>query len=934
MFKDLPISTKLCAALVLCFIIPATFIGIAGQHLLKNAVLKSTDLHLMDVRNIKKQQTETMVNQYFQQVNALGDVVGAMHRAAFDKFDAVAESKRLQVESFIQNLFNAAELLAENQLVARILNDFIYGFEANGNKVYGPSWNGTRDFYGFWLDKFKDAYAYNDLMLISKNGDVVYSAAECSDLGINIFNPKLDVDALREAFEAGLETISIQDFRQYSPADNKQIMMISAPIKELDETIGVLILKIDTTPINTIVQVHEGMGETGDTYIVGRENNEIKYKSDRRYGMAKTGETPSSVAARFAMSGDVGQKIQINETGGVELLYYSPLTLKGLTWTLVSSMRFSEIITGCHSDSVGGFYQLYLKRFGFSDLFFINKEGVILYSTKNPELSNRNVFDDKSVDMRLGVVVKNAMKQKKTVISDLLPAKAQGSDLGTFFAKSISSGTKNEMIIVLFHDFSQIHEIIYSRDGMGETGSTYIVGPDFIPRTDRYITKRIIPLSTIAAKRNIYRVKNGAIEKALSGESGYLIAKNRNNIEMSTFYAPIDIGDHKWAIIADIERKEALGPLNDLLKILGIVVVVAVVLVLFLSVLISRSITGQIVQGVLFAEDISRGDLSGSIDIAQKDEIGKLANALSTMKGNLLGIVRELTTGIGTIKRTSVSLNDTTEMLGENVQQTGKSAEASKDTANKVHQVIMETSQCSKSVMAHMESIAKETGRINLHVDEIESMVTDTRSISKKAVSAALSAKNVIGQLVKEADGITRSAALISEISDRTNLLALNATIEAARAGEAGKGFSVVALEIKDLSFQTRRATDDVKHKIENIHGAVSGAVDQIDAVSEVIGRLNGDMENVNEAVEKQGRATRNISSRLQQAVRELEEVGSGLACVEDGSAVINREIVAVEHAVQLMVDSTVTVSHSIKSLATLSSGLGVIAGKFKITNN
>lgn len=258
---------------------------------------------------------------------------------------------------------------------------------------------------------------------------------------------------------------------------------------------------------------------------------------------------------------------------------------------------------------------------------------------------------------------------------------------------------------------------------------------------------------------------------------------------------------------------------------------------------------------------------------------------------------------------------------------------AARETARNVHLTIKETSDCSKSAMTHMESIVKEAGQINLQVDEIEKMVSDTKSISESAVKAASNAKDVIEHLIKEVHEISNATEMISEISDKTNLLALNATIEAARAGIAGKGFSVVASEIKDLSGQTRRATFEVNSKIENIYSAVKNVVFEIDRVSQVIEQFNGDMFSVNKAVEKQGQATRNITSGVQRAVKELGEVDNGLLKVEEGSLVIGNEISEVEKAAEKMTESTASVSISLGDITHLTEGLFMVSEKFKISN-
>jgi len=92
-----------------------------------------------------------------------------------------------------------------------------------------------------------------------------------------------------------------------------------------------------------------------------------------------------------------------------------------------------------------------------------------------------------------------------------------------------------------------------------------------------------------------------------------------------------------------------------------------------------------------------------------------------------------------------------------------------------------------------------------------------------------------INDLANAAREIDLLLGTVRKISDQTNLLALNATIEAARAGEAGRGFAVVAGEVKDLSNQTKQATENIAEKSADILESVAAVEQSIAAVSESV---------------------------------------------------------------------------------------------------
>lgn len=124
--------------------------------------------------------------------------------------------------------------------------------------------------------------------------------------------------------------------------------------------------------------------------------------------------------------------------------------------------------------------------------------------------------------------------------------------------------------------------------------------------------------------------------------------------------------------------------------------------------------------------------------------------------------------------------------------------------------------------------------------------------------------------LAKVAETIREFVDTVDAIAKKTNLLALNATIEAARAGEHGRGFSVVASEVKSLSGQTQKTTEDIRSKIEEV----------LHLLGELNGLSNTALEAVVECVDYAKEASATVTSMTEfvsNAQTSVTEISSAL---------------------------------------------------------
>ncbi|SHI38196.1 PAS domain S-box-containing protein [Shimia gijangensis] len=298
------------------------------------------------------------------------------------------------------------------------------------------------------------------------------------------------------------------------------------------------------------------------------------------------------------------------------------------------------------------------QRFGFPSVYFaLEQDARVVYSTQRGMEIGTSLTKGPHHESNLAEAVKQALTLKKgeAVFVDFesyIPA--MGRPTG-FMASPIFKGDVKlgavafEIPITKMNDMMTSHQS-WSEVGLGASGETYLVGDDFLLRSqsrfliedrDQYL-QMIREIGTpeetvqlIASQNNsigLQKVDTVGTRTALKGEIDTRIFPDYRGVDVLSSFRPLNIPDTSWVIMSEIDKAEALAAFQKLQDKLILIASVVLAATVFFGYFFSLSLSRPIRALAMSAKELTGGNLDAIVDVQTGDEIGELADEFQKMQ--------------------------------------------------------------------------------------------------------------------------------------------------------------------------------------------------------------------------------------------------------------------------------------------------------------
>lgn len=495
-------------------------------------------------------------------------------------------------------------------------------------------------------------------------------------------------------------------------------------------------------------------------------------------------------------------------------------------------------------------------------IILIDNSGIVLADNSNGSLIGLDLHDRDYFQAL-------ASGRADSYLGDVITSRATGNQVIVYAQKLSTERNPFAGVVSVVLNFDKFISQNIASLHTGETGRTVLIDKagNFVYHPDPSLLGENLLESAPAKQRD-------ALKEMMQSATNALGHYRENGKDRVFFAQPLA----NWFIVVSLDEAEYLAATASIRNSGLAFGVIFILLGALASFAIANGIANPIIRVSEVLSLAGGGDLTQSVSVTSRDEVGRLAESVNSMIAGQRTILQQALSAADNVAAHSQELSASVEESNASMQQVASSVEL--EVAHKAQEIVTASIDAldSGQLMRRKATDGEEAVRDAVHsMEEISS--------ATKAVHA------VISQLNNASGQIGSIVVTITDIAEQTNLLALNAAIEAARAGEQGRGFAVVAEEVRKLAEQSSRAAGEIGELIINIQSQTGNAVSKIGSAAAIVesgtDRASRAMERLSEIRSASEKVKELIQDIVTQAEAQSASAQEIAASTEEQTAVL-----------------------------------------------